>query len=54
MGYYSFGGNEEAELHFFDADGNEVARQAEKTVKDGKTYYKVVLAENESCAVVKK
>ena len=53
-GYYSFGGKEEAELHFFDAGGREVSREAEKTVRDGKTYYKVVLAENESCAIVKK
>ncbi len=52
-GYYSFGGNEAAELHFFGADGCEVQRPAEKTVKDGKTYYKVELAEFESCAIVK-
>ena len=53
-GYYSFGGNEKAELHFFDANGKEVKRPAEKVVKNNKTYYKVVLAENESCAIVKK
>lgn len=53
-GYYSFGGNENAELHFYDANGFEVKRPVEKLVKDGKTYYKVVLAEHESCAIVKK
>ena len=53
-GYYSFGGKENAELHFFDADGKEVKRAAEKVVKNNKNYYKVVLAENESCAIVKK
>ena len=50
----SFGGKENAELHFFDANGKEVKRPAEKVVKNNKTYYKVVLAENESCAIVKK
>ena len=53
-GYYSFGGNEKAELHFFDANGKEVKRPAEKVIKNNKTYYKVVLAENESCAIIKK
>ena len=53
-GYYSFGGKEDAELHFFDADGREVKRNAEKIVKNNQNYYKVVLAENESCAIVKK
>ena len=37
-----------------DANGKEVKRPAEKVVKNNKTYYKVVLAENESCAIVKK
>ena len=53
-GYYSFGGKENAELHFFGADGREVKRDVEKVVKNNKNYYKVVLAENESCAIVKK
>lgn len=53
-GYYSFGGNEDAELHFYDANGYEVKRPAEKVVKDNKTYYKVELSEHESCAIVKK
>ena len=53
-GYYSFGGSEEAELHFFDADGKEVNRNAETVIKDNKKYYKVVLGEHESCAIVKK
>ncbi len=53
-GYYSFGGNEEAEAHFFDANGYEVKREAPKSVKDGKTFYKIVLGEFESCALVKK
>ena len=52
-GYYSFGGNEEAEAHFFDANGNEVKREAPKSVKDGKTFYKVELGEFESCALVR-
>ncbi len=53
-GYYSFGGREKAELHFFDATGREVKRPVETAVKNGKTYYKVVLDKNESCAIVKK
>lgn len=53
-GYYSFGGRENAELHFFNAEGREVKRNVEKVVKNNKNYYKVVLGENESCAIVKK
>ncbi|MBR4673400.1 MAG: hypothetical protein IKP00_02955 [Victivallales bacterium] len=53
-GNFSFGGNEEAEAHFFDANGYEVKREAPKFQKDGKTYYKVELGEYESCALVKK
>ena len=48
------GGNEEAEAHFFDANGYEVKREAPAFQKDGKTYYKVELGEYESCALVKK
>lgn len=53
-GYYSFGGNEEADLHFFAADGREVSRPSVKLLKDGKTYYKIELSEFESCALVRK
>ena len=53
-GYYSFGGNEEAEAHFFDANGYEVKREAPKSVKDGKTFYKITLGEFESCALVRR
>lgn len=53
-GWYSFGGNEQAEAHFFDKNGYEVERKLESQTKDGRTFYKVVLAENESCALVKK
>ena len=53
-GNYSFGGNEKAEAHFFDANGYEVKREAPAFQKDGKTFYKVELGEYESCALVKK
>jgi hypothetical protein len=52
-GYYSFGGMEIAEGHFFDQNGREVKRKLETLVKNGKKYYKIVLTKNESCALVK-
>ena len=53
-GWFGFGGNENAELHFFNKDGCEVKRDAETRTENGKKYYKVVLGENEACAIVKK
>jgi len=53
-GWYGFGAAENADLHFFNKDGYEVKRDAETKVENGKKYYKVVLSENETCAVVKK
>ena len=35
------------------ATGKEVKRPVEKIVKNNRTFYKVVLQENESCAIVK-
>lgn len=52
-GYYSFGGKEKASLHFFNSDGYEVERKVETLEKDGKIFYRVELAEFESCAIVK-
>ena len=53
-GYYSFGGMEAAELHFFDANGFAVKREAFSLEKDGRRFYRVDLAENETCAIVKR
>jgi hypothetical protein len=53
-GWFGFGGSENAELHFFNKDGFEVKRDAEIKTENGKKYYKVMLSENESCAIVKK
>lgn len=53
-GWYSFGGNEDAEGHFFDKTGCEAKRNLESCIKDGIKYYKVVLSENETCALIKK
>lgn len=52
-GYYTFGGREKASLHFFGADGLEQKRETVTQEKDGRIYYQVVLAEFESCAIVK-
>ncbi len=53
-GNFSFGGNEKAEAHFFDANGYEVKREAPAVQRDGRTYYQITLGENESCALVRK
>jgi len=53
-GYYSLGAKEEAEAHFFDANGYEVQRELKSIEKDGRRYYLIELNEFESCALVKK
>jgi hypothetical protein len=53
-GWYSFGGMEKAEAHFFDKTGKEVKRELEVKKHNGKNYYKIVLGKNESCALIKK
>jgi len=53
-GYFGWGDNTDAEVHYFDTEGREVKRDTEKIKKDGKTYYKIVLGEYESCVIVRK
>jgi len=53
-GYFGWGDNAEAEVHYFDSEGREVKKETEKVKKEGKTYYKVDLGEYESCAIVRK
>jgi len=53
-GYFGWGDNSDAEVHYFDSEGREIKKDTEKVKKDGKTYYKVVLGEYESCAIVRK
>jgi len=53
-GYFGWGDNSDAEVHYFDSEGREVKRDTEKIKKDGKTYYKIVLGEYESCVIVRK
>jgi hypothetical protein len=53
-GWFSFGGNENAEAHFYDKNGYEVKRQLVSKTENGKRFFKIELAEFESCALVKK
>jgi hypothetical protein len=53
-GWFSFGGLEKVKAHFYNKDGFEVKRKLASKVKDNKRFFKVELAEFESCAIVKK
>jgi hypothetical protein len=53
-GWFSFGDNGPVETHFFNAQGVETPKTIPTVTKEGKTYYKVELAEFESCALVRK
>ncbi|MGC8976484.1 MAG: hypothetical protein ACP5OB_02530 [Candidatus Ratteibacteria bacterium] len=53
-GYFGWGDNSNAEVHFFDSEGREIKKDTEKVKKDGKTYYKVILGDYESCVLVRK
>jgi len=53
-GWFSFGGMENVEAHFYNKNGYEVKRKLTSTVRDGKRFFKVELVEFESCALVKK
>ena len=53
-GYFSFGDKSGGEAHFYNSNGVEVKRALPSLVKDGKTYYRIELGENESCALVRK
>jgi hypothetical protein len=53
-GWFSFGDVSKAEGRFFNADGVEVQRPLPTAERSGMTYYKVELAENESCSLVRK
>jgi hypothetical protein len=53
-GWFSFGDNSAFVVHFFNAEGVETPRIPRFERKDGKNWCKVELAENESCALVRK
>lgn len=53
-GYFGWGDNSEAEVHYFNEEGREIKKDTEKIKKDKKTYYKIELGENESCVLVRK
>jgi hypothetical protein len=53
-GWFSFGGMEKADAHFFNDQGVEFERKLESKIKEGKRYFKVELEKNESCSLVKK
>jgi hypothetical protein len=53
-GWFSFGDKAQADAHFYGQDGIEAKRELPQAEKDGQTWFKVELAENESCALVRK